>query len=201
MYSGNRNRLLATAAGVSLVILVAGGVFGFSAWRNHLADASIPVPHSRWLAQCTAIPVSAVDGLTVERVTVRQGRLNASLRAGKTRGWLQAHRLGTLSGAGVWAVRGPTALRDRMAQAPECSRVVSWSQVGALPSVAKAWIAERSTCCGLATLGGREFRAWPCSWGVVASEHHRPGLAVQQLAGYGPGIVGARGPCADYEVE
>jgi hypothetical protein len=186
---------------VLLLAMMIGGLLIKAAIGAPISPNALHVPHSRWLAQCSAIPVSAVDGITVERVTVRQGRLSASLRAGKARGWLQAHRLGTLSGAGVWAVRGPTALRDRMAQAPECSRVVSWSQVETLPSAAKAWIAERSTCCGLATLGGRELRAWPCAWGVVASEHHRPGLAVQQLAGYGPGVVGARGPCADYEVE
>lgn len=186
---------------VLLLAMIIGGLLIKAAIGAPISPRSRPVPHSRWLAQCTAIPVSAVDGLAVERVTVRRGRLSASLRAGKARGWLQAHRLGTLSGAGVWAVRGPTALRAAMQASPDCTRVIAWDQVAALPATAKAWIAERSTCCGLATLGGREFKAWPCSWGVVASEYHRPGLAVQQLAGYGPGVVGARGPCADYEVE
>lgn len=189
----------------ALLVLLVGMVL--LAWfgPQQMASAAIPVPRSRWLAQCRAFPVDAAAGITVERVRVRPRRVTALLRAGARRGWLQAHRLGTLSGAGVWAVRGPTALRDRMATSPECSgangRVIPWAGVKDLPAPARAWIAERSTCCGRATIGGREFRAWPCAWALPASELHRPGLEVQQLVGYGPGVVGARGPCAEYAAE
>jgi hypothetical protein len=184
-----------------LFLVIAYLPYGLGVFPMSEATASIPVPHTRWLAQCDALPVDATAGITVERVRVRPGRVTALLRAGKRRGWLQAHRLGAYGGSDIWAVRGPTALRDRMASSPSCSRVVAWPQVGQLPAAALAWIAERSTCCGRATLAGREFRAWPCAWQLAASPGFRPGLAVDELVGYGPGVVGSTGACAEYTEE
>jgi hypothetical protein len=168
-------------------------------------DAVIPVPRSRWLAQCSALPVDTTAGITVERVRVRPRRVTALLRAGKRRGWLQAHRLGTLSGSGVWAVRGPTALRNRMALSPECSgangRVIPWTSAKDLPPAAKAWIAARATCCGEATYKGRTYRAWPCARGLPVSPQYREGFAVVRLDGYGPPVVGSKGACSEYAQE
>jgi hypothetical protein len=188
------------AHGAAVIVVGIGVALALTA---HVpADASIPVPHARWLAQCDAFTVDAAAGITVERVRVRPGRVTALLRAGKRRGWLQAHKLGALNGKAVWAVRGPAALMAAMASSPSCSgsngRVVAWSAVKDLPAPVLAQIAQWFTCCGSATLAGREFREWPCAWQLAASPQFRPALAVDRLDGYGPGVVGSTGACAEY---
>lgn len=89
-----------------------------AAW---LAIAPLPlvntVPHSRWLARCSALPVSAVDGLTVvasHRPGAREWLLGKLVAGRLYVGTLTAYRIGTYAGVGVYAVRGPTILRDRM---------------------------------------------------------------------------------------
>jgi hypothetical protein len=200
----NRRDWLFFGGAQALIVAVVGMVL--FAWASRpTADAAIPVPHSRWLAQCRAFPVDATAGITVERVRVRPRRVTALLRAGKRRGWLQAHRLGTLSGAGVWAVRGPTALRNRMALSPECSgangRVIPWTSAKDLPPAAKAWLAERVTCCGEATYKDRTYHAWPCARGLPTSTQYREGFTVVRFDGYGPPVVGSEGACAEYAQE
>lgn len=150
----------------------------------------LDVPHSSWLARCTALPVAAVEGLEVIKATVYAGRVTAILRKDRRVGFLQCHRLGVYSGAPVYACWGPTVLRDRMAIDPNCTHAIPWSAVKDLALAVKTWIAERNTCCGVATIGGEVRSEWPCRWEL------EPGrVTVTSRTGYGPGVVGSDQPC------
>jgi hypothetical protein len=158
------------------------------------APLSRIVPHSRWLARCAAVPVSAADGIEVMRSATRPGVRTWWLRKGRHRGVLAAYRIGAYQGAGVYAVHGPTALRERMAAAPECSHAIPWGEVASLPRQALEAIAPGLVCCGEATRGGATVAAWRCDRSAALGGDTR----IQRLDGYGPGVVAGGSPCSDY---
>lgn len=156
-------------------------------------DLDRVVPHSTWLARCSAVPTDALDGIEISPASTRPGVVEWELRQGTRVGVLRAYRLGVYAGIPVYAVRGPTVLRDRMALDPACPQVKTWPEVRDLPAAVVAWIAERSTCCGSATVGGMEYAAWPCAWELVAGR-----VTVARRDGFGPGVVGSNAPCEGY---
>jgi len=176
---------IAFGALVLLATLVCGVVLAQS--KVLLATAilaQIDVPHSAWLARCSALPISALDGIEIIKATVRPTRVSALLRKGDRMGWLSCNKIGVYSGVPVFACYGPTVLRDRMAADPNCTHAIAWSAVAGLPVAVRDWVKARSTCCGESSLGP----AWPCGM---------PGVTVTRLDGIGPGVVGAEHPCGE----
>jgi hypothetical protein len=106
------------------------------------------VPHSRWLARCSAVPTDAAEGITVTHATQRPGVRAWRLKKGTKRGILVCYRMGSYSGMPVYACHGPTILRSRMAASPDCTHAIPWSQVGSLPQAVKDWLADKTTNCG-----------------------------------------------------
>ena len=162
-----------------------------------LAVAPLPlktnVPHSRWLARCSAFPETATDGIT--RVAAhRPGALQwllAKQDNGKLYvGVLVAYRIGTYEGTGVYAVHGPTILRDRMAADPNCSHAIAWPDVSGLPQAALTAIASGLICCGDSSAG----RAWRCDRSAALGGD----VTVNRLDGYGPSVVAGTDPCEAY---
>ena len=169
-----------------------------AAW---LAVAPLPlkttVPHSRWLARCSALPVSAVDGIAVvakHRPGAYQWILGKVVDGQLRVGVLVAYRVGTYQGVGVYAVHGPTVLRDRMAAAPECSHAIPWPDVRDLPTAALTAIASGLVCCGEGTRGERTVTAWRCDQSAALGGP----VTVSRLDGYGPAVVAGGSPCSDY---
>lgn len=193
--SDTKKLLLALAA--LLAVLLAPVLY--IAWAQSKLPVAIlaataletDVPHSSWLARCSALPISAIDGLTVIKATVYADRVTAVLVKDKRIGFLQCHRLGVYSGAPVYTCWGPTVIRDRMALDPACTHAIPWSAVPGLALAVKTWVAERSTCCGVATVGGEVRSEWPCRWELIPGR-----VTVTSRSGYGPGVVGADQPCA-----
>lgn len=147
-----------------------------------------------WLAECSGWPLSRAqltdDGLQVQAVHARPGRVSARLRHQATgrRAHLVAHWLGSReAGWSVWSIRGPDSLRQLMAMATQVCRLVAtyaqaWQQLG---TTARAWLSERSTCYGQAIWRARAYIAWPCWW---STEKAGQGTVID-LAGVGPGIL------------
>ena len=148
------------------------------------------VPHGRWLARCSAVPVSAADGITVVAAYTRPRTRAWLLAKGAQTGHLICHRIGTYNAVGVWACRGPLLLRDRMAADAACSHAIPWPQVRDLPTAALQAIASGLVCCGASSAG----QVWRCDRSAALGGD----VTVNRLDGYGPGVVGAQGPCADY---
>jgi len=168
-----------------LLLAVAGyGVVRAQTKVTVLKATNLDVPHSAWLARCSALPISAFEGIEIVKATVRPTRVSALLRKGDRMGWLQCHKVGVYSGAPVFACYGPTVLRDRMAADPGCTHAIAWSAVASLPAAVRDWVKTRSTCCGESSLGP----AWPCGMA---------GVTVTRLDGIGPGVVGAEHPCGE----
>ena len=154
------------------------------------------VPHSRWLARCSAFPATAVDDIarvSAHRAGAREWLLAKRVGQRLAVGTLTAYRVGTYQGVGVYAVRGPTVLREQMAADPACSHAIPWPQVRDLPKAALTAIAPGLVCCGASSAGP----AWRCD----RSKALGGDVTVSRLDGYGPGVVGAQGPCADYAGE
>lgn len=155
---------------------------------------TVDVPHSSWLARCTALPITAIEGLTVLKATVYADRVTAVLVKDKAVGFARCHKLGVYDKIPAYACWGPTALRDKMAADKVgcvAGGVIDWGKVAVADPKLVAWIAERSTCCGVATVGGEVRSEWPCRWEL------EPGrVTVTSRSGYGPGVVGAEQPCS-----
>ena len=186
-----RQLILAVLALLCLLAVLWGGMRGArSLPRVPLGPlmGAIAVPHSAWLARCSALPVEALDGIEIVKASVSPGQVSVFLRRGTAYGWFSAHSIGVYQGATVYACYGPTALRGRMAASSTCSHAIPWNAVKALPGAVRDWVAARSTCCGRATMGGQEVTAWPCSWAPAR-------VTVEELTSIGPGVVGSESPC------
>jgi len=186
-------RYITLAAALAALFVVFGYSYAFAPTQR-AGSRMIVVEHSRWIARCEALPVDAVSDIEIESVRTGQGRITAVLTKGRYLGYLTADRLGVYLGIPVYSVIGPTVLRDRMASDPACPQVKTYQDLATLGPVARDWIAERSTCCGEATVNGRTYHAWPCRWSI-----DRPAeITVTRIDGIGPGVVGSRGACVDY---
>jgi len=162
-----------------------------------LAVAPLPlktnVLHSRWLARCSAFPETSTDGITrvaAHRPGALQWILGKTVNGRLHVGVLVAYRIATYAGVGVYAVHGPTILRDRMAADPNCSHAIAWPDVSSLPQAALNEIASGLICCGASSAG----RAWRCDRSAALGGD----VTVSRLDGYGPGVVAGTDPCEAY---
>jgi len=156
------------------------------------APAPAPVAMSYWIAECNGWPLAksdlADDGIRVDRVSSRPGRVTVRLShpATRRRAHLVAHRLGSReAGWSVWSVRGPTAVGKLMKASDKCRVVATYTQARSWPKAARDWLLERSTCYGSATWRGRVYRVWPCVW---STERAGQG-SITNLAAIGPGVI------------